>query len=256
MDNSLVRKSLTILKKEGPGSLLEKSWRRLVRPFEPLISVLIGAKRQLSEEAEKAYTPDRAVDFAMNKLGKIIRPQQVKSEITALAKIVEELNPGIVVEVGSARGGTLFIFSRLAAKNATIATIDIPEGYPEKSYPKWREALFERFASRTQTIHLLWKDSQTPATVAALTKILEGRKIDFLFIDGDHSYAGVKKDYELYSPLVRKGGIIAFHDIAVHPPATGSEVHLFWAEVKQGKRFKELIENPGQGWAGIGVVWV
>jgi predicted O-methyltransferase YrrM len=43
--------------------------------------------------------------------------------------------------------------------------------------------------------------------------ILKGRKVDFLFIDADHSYEGVKKDFEMYSPLVRKGGIIAFHDI-------------------------------------------
>jgi predicted O-methyltransferase YrrM len=42
---------------------------------------------------------------------------------------------------------------------------------------------------------------------------LKDNKVDFLFIDADHSYEGVKKDFEMYSPLVRKGGIIAFHDI-------------------------------------------
>ena len=38
-------------------------------------------------------------------------------------------------------------------------------------------------------------------------------KIDFLFIDGDHSYEGCKKDVALYMPLLKSGGIIAFHDI-------------------------------------------
>lgn len=38
------------------------------------------------------------------------------------------------------------------------------------------------------------------------------RELDILFIDGDHSYKGVIRDYALFSPFVRKGGIILFHD--------------------------------------------
>jgi hypothetical protein len=37
-------------------------------------------------------------------------------------------------------------------------------------------------------------------------------QIDFLFIDGDHSYEGVKTDFELYSSLLSDRGIIAIHD--------------------------------------------
>jgi hypothetical protein len=37
-------------------------------------------------------------------------------------------------------------------------------------------------------------------------------KIDFLFIDGDHSYEGVKKDFELYSNILSENGIIMLHD--------------------------------------------
>ncbi len=37
-------------------------------------------------------------------------------------------------------------------------------------------------------------------------------QIDFLFIDGDHSYEGVKTDFELYSKLLSDRGIIAIHD--------------------------------------------
>lgn len=38
------------------------------------------------------------------------------------------------------------------------------------------------------------------------------KPIDLLFIDGDHSYEGVKADYENWAPYVKKGGFIAFHD--------------------------------------------
>lgn len=37
-------------------------------------------------------------------------------------------------------------------------------------------------------------------------------KIDVLFLDGDHSYEGVKKDFELYSTILSDNGIIIFHD--------------------------------------------
>lgn len=42
--------------------------------------------------------------------------------------------------------------------------------------------------------------------------ILQDIKIDFLFIDGDHSYEGVKNDFELYSKIMSENGIIMLHD--------------------------------------------
>lgn len=37
-------------------------------------------------------------------------------------------------------------------------------------------------------------------------------KVDFMFIDGDHSYEGISKDWRLYADKVRTGGILALHD--------------------------------------------
>ena len=36
--------------------------------------------------------------------------------------------------------------------------------------------------------------------------------VDFIFIDGDHSYEGLQGDWEAWSPLVAPQGIIALHD--------------------------------------------
>lgn len=85
---------------------------------------------------------------------------------------------------------------------------------------------------------------------------LEGQALDYLFIDGDHTYEGAKRDFELYAPLVRQGGIIALHDIAEHPPALGCEVSRFWKKIKSQYRHTEIIKDPQQGWAGIGVLYV
>ena len=41
-----------------------------------------------------------------------------------------------------------------------------------------------------------------------------GSPIDLLFIDGDHSYAGAKSDIQLFTPHVKVGGLVVFHDVA------------------------------------------
>ena len=38
------------------------------------------------------------------------------------------------------------------------------------------------------------------------------RAVDFVFIDGDHSPEGVRGDWEAWSPHVKPGGVVAFHD--------------------------------------------
>jgi predicted O-methyltransferase YrrM len=78
--------------------------------------------------------------------------------------------------------------------------------------------------------------------------------LDFLFLDADHSYAGVKFDYLHYGPLVRRGGLIALHDILDRPT---SQVARLWREIVQsGARTRELVESPDQPEMGIGVVFL
>jgi len=74
-----------------------------------------------------------------------------------------------------------------------------------------------------------------------------------LFIDGDHSYDGVKSDFEMYSPLVREAGIVAFHDIA--NARTDYGVGRFWNEARNSFKYREIV-NPSAAQAlGIGVLW-
>jgi len=60
---------------------------------------------------------------------------------------------------------------------------------------------------------------------------VKDKKFDILFIDGDHSYEGVKKDFEMYAPLVKDRGLILMHDIT----NTNEGVPEFWKEIKYPK---------------------
>lgn len=196
--------------------------------------------------------------FSFNHLGISIKSFQLKEEITRLLRIVEGLKPKIVLEIGGGLGGTLFLLCKASAPDATIISINFPEKmFLMEGYPTWKDQLLKSFAGDTQNMHLIRANSHDVETINKIKNILGNRAIDFCFIDGDHSYEGVKRDFEMYSPLVKKGGTIAFHDIITHHPRTGCEVDKFWREIKtHGYQYREIIENKNQNWAGIGVLYM
>jgi predicted O-methyltransferase YrrM len=204
------------------------------------------------------YSIYEAVDFvfSFNYLGFSIRLDQVEEEIVSLLKLVERLKPRVILEIGTAAGGTLFLFCRASDPKATIISIDLPGGRFGGGYPKWKIPLYKSFAKDLQRIHLIRANSHDSKTLEKVKSFLRGRRIDFLFIDGDHSYEGVRRDFEMYSSLVRSGGIIAFHDIVIHPPQTGCEVSKFWNEIKNSYKYVEIVKDWNQKWAGIGVLYV
>ncbi|MEM5831577.1 MAG: class I SAM-dependent methyltransferase, partial [Candidatus Aenigmatarchaeota archaeon] len=155
------------------------------------------------------------------------------------------------MEIGTANGGTLFCFCKLAREDATIISVDLPEGPFGGGYPEWKIPIYQAFTKGNQKLFLLRKDSHNQETLEEVKNILSGNKLDFLFIDGDHTYEGVKKDFEMYSPLVREGGIIAFHDIINKDPLRKDiEVPKFWSVLKNRYRINEIIFdkfNYGRG---------
>lgn len=198
-----------------------------------------------------AMRDDEALHFARsyNWRAGHMRPGQADEEILWLLARARELEPRVVVEIGTDEGGTLFLWTRIAAPDARLVAIDTrPLGRlgPLSTYALVRRS----FRRERQRVDLLFgRDSHDPRTVAALEALLPGQPIDFLFIDGDHSYEGVKSDFQLYSPLVRDGGIVAFHDIAA---ADAPGVMSFWSEIVATHRTEQRIASS----YGIGIVHV
>ncbi len=237
-----------IVRQEGVVSLVKK--------FFLYLRQMRDARRFAAERRGLRPEPAAVVDFSASVCGGLIRPQQARSEILQLATLVCDRKPKTVVEVGTATGGTLFIWCALAAPEATIVSVDLPAGIHGGGYPAWKTPLYQSFAAPGQRLHLLRRDSHDPDTVREVEALLSAKQVDFLFLDGDHSYEGVKKDYELYAPLVAPGGVIAFHDVCKHVAELDCHVDRFWNEIKQGRRHQEFIENADQGSCGIGVLFV
>ena len=181
---------------------------------------------------------------------------QVRSEILQLAKILQKSPPRRSLEIGTNYGGTLFLLCTLSTPDARIISVDLPAGPFGGGYPRRKAVLFRKFVRGDQKLHLIRADSHFADTRERVMRALEGDKLDYLFIDGDHTYDGVRKDFEMYSPLVRRGGMVAFHDIVEHRRELGCEVDKYWNQIKQPYQHHELVEDPKQGWAGIGVIFI
>lgn len=205
-------------------------------------------------ELERATSLDEKIAHARG--SKVFAANQKQAEIRGLLERVGATPARRVVEIGAFEGGTLSLLAQAAAPNARILSLDINfSDYQLHSYPL--------FARSHQEIRCVTADTHDQGTVEVVRRWLQSEMLDVLFIDGDHSYAGVKSDFDMYSPFVRPSGLVAFHDI--HPdfktrygrPTKNDvgEVPKFWAELatKYPDRV-ELIEDDGQDGYGIGII--
>jgi len=202
---------------------------------------------------ERPSTPEEAVDFCVDSP---VMMTQVRSEVLELGRLIQSAKPKRSLEIGTAYGGTLFLLCALSPADARIISVDLRGGQFGGGYPRRKIPLYRKFPRNGQELQLIQDDSHTLETKNQVLRILKGEQLDYLFIDGDHSYAGVKKDFEMYAPLVRSGGMVAFHDIAEHNPEAACEVAKFWNEIKRRFSHREIIEDLKQGWAGLGILTV
>lgn len=129
------------------------------------------------------------------------------NETLFMVNIAKTIDPKIIVEIGVYRGATLRLLTEVLSPEGVIIGIDDYSYSHNKIFgPDWD------YEEHDKDVRMIYSDSHGQYAFNKLKTILNGRKIDFLHIDGDHSYEGCKTDYEMYSPLVRNRGYIAFHD--------------------------------------------
>jgi predicted O-methyltransferase YrrM len=222
------------------------------------------ASSVLNKKARKCKTPADYVNLAfdifhhkpLSLVGWSIEPLQIKLEIETLLSILGEQSISTLIEIGTANGGTLFLFTRIIDPNARLISLDLPHGKFGGGYEDIKIPFFTNFAERNQRIFLVQADSHSASSLSTVKSILKDQEVDFLFIDGDHTYEGVKKDFQMYSQLVHKGGLVAFHDICRGPPELAGAVNKFWNEIKPGYVHKEIVNSSNQVGYGIGVLYI
>jgi predicted O-methyltransferase YrrM len=198
--------------------------------------------------------PGNWVEFALQAGSGFLQPMQSKHEITRLIERVLEMQPKAVLEIGTARGGTLFLFCRSAAPDAEIVSLDLPYGRNGGGFPKWKAPIYQLFAEPDQKLILIRANSHMAESRELVEGAVSGRKFDVIMIDADHSYEGAKRDFELYSSLVSDRGIVVLHDILPNRFDPEINVHKLWEEISPNNQCEEIVADYRQGNLGIGVI--
>lgn len=129
-----------------------------------------------------------------------------------------------IVEIGSYRGKSFVLMARGSLVGggvrggARITAIDphmVGDDSPRFAFDSEDRAVLLQAASRHGVSHLL--NEMVMTSRQALDR-WDGRPIDLLWVDGDHSYEAAKFDLESWGAFVRPGGIIAAHDYAPRFP--------------------------------------
>lgn len=181
---------------------------------------------------------------------------QIQEEFDELINFYKALKPKNVLEIGSLLGWSLRNFIFNSPESTNIISIDLPvrefvgpmdHRVDQQEYGQM--ILWKKWAKQNKVnLFVLPELSLEKNTLEKVKSITP--ELDFLFIDGNHMYEAIKYDFETYSTLVRPGGIIAFHDIAVNEEGGGSK---FWNEIKHNYKHKEILKSP-TGKMGIGVL--
>jgi predicted O-methyltransferase YrrM len=161
--------------------------------------------------------------------------QHSRAEDKLLRKYVSKAKS--IVEIGIAEGASAFALRSAAPQDAEIFLID---PYLSGRLPgiNLMERVAHRHVSRSKNASVFWIKAFSFDAIQSWSK-----PIDFLFIDGDHSYKGCFQDWNDWSPYIRKGGLVAFHDARTFPSGWPSSD---WGPVKLVNIL--FRENPNPDW--------
>lgn len=225
--------------------------RYLVSPFlalPPIDSLCFRLSvRRLRDRKREEVSIDEVLDTAFNFRGcgfyRSITPIQHPDELRELLLVIDDVNPDTIVEIGTDRGGTLYVWCR-ATEARTVVSCDINYNRIENSTISYhnRRCFYHNFTDEGN-LYFVQGNSHQRNTFERITDVIPGSGVDFLFIDADHSYEGVRRDFELYAPIMADDGVIALHDIK-HDRCGVPE---FWTEIREEYDTREIYHDTSVG---------
>ena len=132
---------------------------------------------------------------------------------------VRNIRPRRILCIGSMYGFIPFMCAAACRQNGTGVVDFVDAGY-DIDNPKdikrhnfgtgfWRKVKPKKHFSFLKTQQHI---NPYIMTSKEFSKKFSKRNYDYIYIDGDHSYEGVRLDYKLFWPRLKKGGFMAFHD--------------------------------------------
>ncbi len=162
-----------------------------------------------------------------------------KAERKLLLQLASEA-PGHALEIGSYLGASsCYIAEGLKNKNAKLICVDT---WQNDAMEEGKKDTFEMFSLNTRDYKHIIEARRGKSSDMATANSLE---FGFAFFDGDHSYQGIKTDWESWKSSLKQGATICFHDYGwadgvqrvvreeILPIAkeSGSLPNLFWAKI-------------------------
>lgn len=138
-----------------------------------------------------------------------------EAEFRALLMLAAAANaaasePGSMVEIGSFKGKSTVGLATLAAERGWPPVVSIdPHTSPSPTDPGVHS--YEDFLANLRAAGVAEQVEIHRATSQQAARGWQ-RPISLLWIDGDHTWAGARSDFELFSPFLVPGGIVALHD--------------------------------------------
>ena len=170
---------------------------------------------------------------------------QKRYELIMLQEFLKNEKIVKVLEIGTYRGGSTMLWAKMVAPhNGRVFACDLKfewgafeENGIVYNRQVYNDSPFDQFVTEIQG------DSHDREFIGKVRR--EVGSVDLLFIDGDHSYAGVKQDFEAYFPLLKHGGHVVFHDIldSEWHRMMGCHVTPFWKEIKEKFPCWEFVDN-------------
>ena len=147
-------------------------------------------------------------------------------ELIAISSLIQTNSPKNLVEIGTFNGLTTLHMALNTSQEAKIHTLDLStlKDYPKEALDpediKYISYNFKGNKHYKNTLynHKIIEYEGNSLTYPFFNFIQEGVKIDFIFIDGGHSYQVVKNDTEKSLKILKEDGILIWHDYTPNCP--------------------------------------
>jgi hypothetical protein len=163
--------------------------------------------------------------------------------------VVDAFRPRMIVELGVHGGFSYSVFCQAVQRlhlSARCFAIDTWRGDEHAGY--YGDEVYAAVSSHNRRYDAFSRLLRSDFSDAC-GQFADG-SIELLHIDGCHSYAAVRRDFETWLPKVSQRGVILFHDTAEY--AKGFGVHRLWEELRQRYPSFEFRHGHGLGLLGVG----